>query len=313
MSAPLKIGLVKTAPVRAHYEGVAYDTLRILWRRKLLIATIPVAALLFTSMVLVLIGPRYTSQALILLNFNREEPATATKIQPIASMDPVAVVDSAASVIRSRTTANAVVARLGLDKDADFAHESALWRIVSDLRTALGLVGAKSSPRDLAVNSLMREVTVTNEPHSYIISIAITERDPERAATLANAVALEYLRGEAKKQLADKQAGVERELAQLSSIYGASHPNYVVKRAMLENLEASLGALRDGSLAADAYELMIGQSFIAAEKVTAPSGPNIMLILGLAVGAAFAVGTWLALLLGPVGRPEAAGRRSPKA
>jgi uncharacterized protein involved in exopolysaccharide biosynthesis len=313
MSAPLKLGLVKTAPARAHYEGVAYDTLRILWRHKLLIATIPIAALLFTSMVLVLVGPRYTSQALILLNFNREEPATAAKIQPIASMDPVAVVDSAASVIRSRTTASAVVARLGLDKDPYFARESALWRIVSDLRTALGLIGAKPSPRDLAVNSLMREVTVTNEPHSYLISIAITERDPERAATLANAFALEYLRGEAKKQLADKQAGVERELAQLSSIYGVSHPSYVVKRAMLDSLEASLGALRGGSVADDVYKFVIGQSFIAAEKVTAPSGPNIMLILGLAVGAAFAGATWLALQLRPIGRSEAPGRRSPKA
>ena len=312
MSAPLKIGLFKAVPVRAHYEGVAHDTLRILWHRKLLIATIPFAALLFTSMVLVLIGPRYTAEALILLNFNREEPATTAKIQPIASMDPVAVVDSAASVIRSRTTASAVVARLELDKDPNFAHESTVWRIVSDLRTALGLVGAKPSPRDLAVKSLMREVTVTNEPHSYLISIAITERDPERAATLANAVALEYLRGEAQKQLADKEAGVERELAQISSVYGVSHPNYVAKRAMLESLEASLDALRGGSLADDANELVIGQSLIAAEKVTAPSGPNIMLILGLAVGAAFAVGVWLALLLRPVG-PEVARKRTPKA
>ena len=154
---------------------------------------------------------------------------------------------------------------------------------------------------------------MTNEPHSYLISITITERDPERAATLANAVALEYLRGEAKKQLADKQAGVERELAQLSSVYGVNHPSYVVKRAMLDNLQASLGALGGGSVADDVYKFVIGQSFVAAEKVTAPSGPNIMLILGLTVGAAFAGATWLALLLRPMGRSEATGRRSLKA
>jgi uncharacterized protein involved in exopolysaccharide biosynthesis len=307
MSAPLKIELVKNAPVRAAYEGVAYDTLRTLWRRKLSIGTLSVTALLLASIVLVLVGPRYTGEALIQLNFDRDEPATATNIQPVAPMDPVAIVDSAASLIRSRATASAVVARLGLDKDPAFAHESALWRIVSDVRTALGLVGAKASPRDLAVNSLMRVVTVTNQPHSYLISIATTARDPEQAATLANAVALEYLRGEARKQLAHRQAAVMRELAQLSSIYGVSHPGYAAKRVMLENLNAAIDILRDGSPADDTYEQVIGQSFIAAEKVTAPSGPIIMLILGLAVGAAFALGTWLALLVGRPIRPEAVG------
>jgi uncharacterized protein involved in exopolysaccharide biosynthesis len=311
MTAPLRIELSETTPLRAHYEVAMHDNLRLLWRRKLLIALLMAFAVVLASIAVVLIGPRYTSEAVIQLNFSREESLADAKIQPIVSMDPVAVVDSAASIIRSRTTASAVVARLGLDKDPDFAHESALWHILSDLRNALGLVGAKPSPRDLAVNSLMREVTVTNEPHSYLISIAITGRDPERAATLANAVALEYLRGEAKKQMADKQAGLERELGQLASVYGVSHPDYVLKRAALEDLEARMDALRGGSLAADASEFVIGQSFIAAEKVTAPSGPNILLILGLTVGATFVVGIWLALLLRPAGRSEAAARRSP--
>jgi hypothetical protein len=44
---------------------------------------------------------------------------------------------------------------------------------------------------------------------------------------------------------------------------------------------------------------VIGQSFVAAEEVMVPSGPNITMILGLAVGAALLVGIWLALLLGP--------------
>jgi uncharacterized protein involved in exopolysaccharide biosynthesis len=301
MTAPLKIDMGETTLLRAHYEGVMRDTLLVLWRGKLLIVAIVAFAVLLASISVVLIGPRYTGEALILINFSREGPATDTKIQPIASLDAVAVVDSAAKVIRSRATASAVVARLGLDRDPDFARESALWRMVSGSRTALGLDGTTPSPRDLAVNSLMRNVTVTNEPRSYVISIAITERDPERAATLANAVALEYLRGNAKQLLADEQAGVERELAQLSSVYGAKHPGYVRNRTKLENLEARLSALRDGSRAEDASGFVTGQSFIAAEKVTVPSGPNLRLILGLTVGAAFVVGAWLALPLRPKG------------
>jgi uncharacterized protein involved in exopolysaccharide biosynthesis len=310
MTALLKIEKDEAIPLRAHYEGVAHDTLRILWRRRLPIAAIVVAALLLASIALVLIGPRYTAEATIQLNFIREEPATGAKFQPIAAVDAVALVDSAARIIRSRATASAVVARLELDKDPDFARESTLWRMLSGVRAALGFEGETPSDRDLAVNQLIRKVTVTNELRSYLISVAITTADPERAAKLANTVALEYLRGQMLQQLADAQAAVERELAQLLSVYGVRHPNYVLGRAKLENLQARLSALRDGSPADDTAKLVMGQSFVAAEKVMVPSGPNIILILGLSVGAALAVGIWLALLLpsGQTDRPSRALR-----
>jgi uncharacterized protein involved in exopolysaccharide biosynthesis len=56
-----------------------------------------------------------------------------------------------------------------------------LWRVLSGVRAALGLEGG-DAPRDLAVNQLMRKVTVANEPRSYLILISITAGDPERAA-----------------------------------------------------------------------------------------------------------------------------------
>jgi len=308
MTTPLKLEKYETNLLRTHYEGVARDTLRILWHRKSPIAAIVISAFLLASIALVLTGPRYTGEAMVHLNFIREEAATGAKIQPIAAVDAVALVDSAARVIRSRATASAVVARLDLDKDPDFARESTLWRVLSGVRAALDLKGTTPTPRDLAVNQLMRKVTVTNDPRSYLISVAITTGDPERSAKLANAVALEYLRGQMLQQLADAQAAVERELAQLSSVYGVRHPNYVLGRAKLENLQARLTALRDGSPADDTVKLVMGQSLVAAEKVMVPSGPNIILILGLAVGAALAVGIWLALLLpsGQTDRPSSA-------
>jgi hypothetical protein len=39
-----------------------------------------------------------------------------------------------------------------------------------------------------------------------------------------------------------------------------------------------------------------GQSFVAAQKVMTPSGPNILLVLGLTVVGALGVGIWLAWL-----------------
>src|SRR5260370_3034522 len=116
-------------------------------------------------------GPRKTSKATIHLNFTREEPTTGTKIQPIASIDAVALEDGAIRVIRSRATASAVVARLGLDKDPDFAPEATLWRVLSDVRGAPGLGGKTPAPRALSVYQLPRRDTGTNDPPSPFISV----------------------------------------------------------------------------------------------------------------------------------------------
>src|SRR5882724_1584676 len=165
MTAQLKIKEIvenEATLLRAHYEEVARETLGILWHQKRLIVGILLVALSVASIALVLIGPRYSAEAMIQLNFIREEPATGAKTQSTATVDAVALIDSAARVIRSRATANAVVARLGLDKDPDFARESTLWRVLSGVRRALGLEGVTPTPRDLAANQLMRKVTVAN-------------------------------------------------------------------------------------------------------------------------------------------------------
>jgi uncharacterized protein involved in exopolysaccharide biosynthesis len=306
MTAQLKIKEDEASLPRAYYEEVARDTLGILWHQKLLIVGILVAALSAASIALVLIGPRYSAEAMIQLNFIREEPATGTKTQSIAAVavDAVALVESAARAVRSRATANAVVARLGLDKDPDFSRESTLWRVLSNVRAALGLEGVTPTPRDIAANRLMRKVTVANEPRSYSISIAVTTSDPEQAATLANVVALEYLRGQMLQQLSGTQAAAERELSQISSVYGARHPSYVVARTRLDTLQNRLTALRDGPPDDDTVRLVTGQSFVAAERTLVPSGPPIILILGLTAGAALGVGIWLALWLAPLRQPR---------
>jgi uncharacterized protein involved in exopolysaccharide biosynthesis len=301
MTAQLKIKENEATLLRAYYEyeEVARNTLGILWHQKLLIVGILLAALFFASIFLVLIGPRYTGEATIHLNFTREEPTIGTKIQPIASVDAVALVDGAIRVIRSRATASAVVARLGLDKDPEFARESKVWRVFSIVRTGFGLTAVEPSPRDFAVNELMRRITVASEPRSYLISVTTTAGDPERAATLANTVASEYHRGQMLQQLADTTAAAEHELTQLSSVYGVRHPSYVLARTRLGTLQNRLTALRDRPPDDDTIGLVRGGSFVAAEKTFFPSGPHIILILGLTAGAALGVGIWLALRLAP--------------
>jgi uncharacterized protein involved in exopolysaccharide biosynthesis len=301
MKSQLKISskIVSTdaGSVRKHYEGIAYETLRTIWRRKVMIGAILVVAFLLASAALVLVGPRYTSEALIDLNFNSLEPISHGSGQATVSIDPVALVDGAARVIRSTTNAGAVVTRLGLDRDPRFARESILWRALSDARILVGLAGVTPSPRDLAIKTLMGMVAVNHEPRSYLISVEVTTNDPARAAMLANTVALEYLRGQMLGQLTEQEATATREFAQLSSVYGARHPSYVAALAKLEDIRTRRNQVLGSGSADDVGKFAKGQSFIAAQEIMVPSGPNIAIVLGVSMAVALAIGVWLALLL----------------
>jgi uncharacterized protein involved in exopolysaccharide biosynthesis len=279
---------------KSHYQ-VVYDTLNILWARAVPILWGLAVALALALIALVLIGPRYTGQATIQFNFVREEPATGSKLLPTATIDPIAVVDSAAPIVRSRATANAVVTRLGLDKDPVFARGSHLWRLFSGIRSLLGFKEAAISNHDLAEDQLMRQIAVTIDPRSYLMSISVTAADPDRAARLANAVALEYLRGQLQQQLTDAYAAAERQMVDLSAIYGIRHPAYQSEQLKLERLHSRLRELREEPFDEAAASRVAGQSFVAAQKVVVPSGPNILLVLGLTAIAELGIGAWLAL------------------
>jgi ABC-type multidrug transport system fused ATPase/permease subunit len=279
--------------LRAHYEAVAQHALRILWQRKWLIAATAVASLVIAVIALMQMGPRYTSEALIQASLTLN-PDTSTKSQSVVSVNAAEVADSTARVIRSRTTADAVVAQLGLDKDPRFERQPPLSRWLSAVRSALGLQQTTLTPRDLAVDALMRQVRVTAEPRSYLISVTVTAGEPEIAAKLANAVAVEYLRRQTLKELAEARSAVEHDLTDASLVYGPRHPTYLRASTKLEQLDARVAALRDASSTEDLIKLATGHSLIAAHMVMKPSGPDIPLILTLAILGGLSLGISLA-------------------
>jgi uncharacterized protein involved in exopolysaccharide biosynthesis len=305
MNTAIKIVTNKTSVPKAHREEIAYDTLAALWRGKWLIAGILAGALVFALTVLVLLEPRYTAEAIVQFDFGRpeparEEPIAAAKAQPApTTLDANALVDSAAILIRARANADAVVTQLALDKDPRFTRPSTFLSWLSAIQSALGLERSTLLPsaHELAVDVLMRQVTVTTEPRSYLVSIGATSEDPRRAATIANTVALTYLRSQALRRLEDEKATAELEVAELSSKYGVRHPNYARSEARLEQLKTKAQALRDGSAAEHSVELEIGESLLPAAVVAVPSSPNIKLILGITVVVALGAGIWIALRL----------------
>jgi capsular polysaccharide biosynthesis protein len=287
---------------RVHYERVAYDTLRVLWRHKSLVAVVLGIALAALSVALVLVAPRYTGEAMIQLNFTRDEAIVGEKVQSTAAVDAAAVVDSAARVIRSRAIATAVVTLLGLDNDPAYTRLSLPARALSSVRSAFGV--PEPTPHELAVARLMSQTTVANDPRAYLITVAVTASDPKRAAQLANWIASEYLRGQLQEQAAEAYAVAEREMKAVSSVFGPHHPSYVNGSAKLLRLKAELATAQRGGatqeqeavMARDMVRLAAGQSLLPAEAVMVPSGPNTMLLFALTIFVGLVLGVLLSFL-----------------
>ena len=60
----------------------------------------------------------------------------------------------------------------------------------------------------------MWQVRVTNNSRSYLISVSATSDLPENVARIANAVASEYLRGQALQEATEARAAAETEIAE---------------------------------------------------------------------------------------------------
>jgi uncharacterized protein involved in exopolysaccharide biosynthesis len=297
-NATRHLQLAKGAAIVPSVPKVVYDRFGILWARAPLIVAGLVAVLALASTALVLIGPQYTARAMIQFNFVREEAGKDAKIAPTASVDAMAVLNNAAPIIRSAATANGVVTRFGLDKDPAFARGSLLWRGFSKVRSLLGFEEKILSDHDLAEEQLIRRISVSNDPRSYLVSISVTARDPESATRLANAVALEYLRGQLLQQSSESHAAAEREVSDVSATYGVHHPAYQSAQAKLESLRRRLRAVREEPFDEAVASRVTGQSFVAAQKIMIPSGPHILIVLGLSALVELCLGTWLALQAG---------------
>ncbi|MGY4320627.1 hypothetical protein [Bradyrhizobium sp. JR3.5] len=288
---------------RIHYEQVVHDALGVVWRHRQLVMITVVLAQAAFLVAFMFMASRYTGEATIQLEFVRNENIAGERLQSTAAVDAAAVVDSSARIIRSRGTASAVVSALRLDQDPDYARPGRLERALSHVWPYLGAHPAPT-PRELAITRLMKQITVTNDPRSYLIAIAVTTSNPQRAANLANWVASEYLRGRLRAQATEAYAAAERELAGLSAVLGPRHPTYVGAQAKLERLkEAMEGAEKnpafdnqDSAPARDMVRSAAGQTLLPAEAVMVPSGPNGPLLFALTLLAALALGGLLSLL-----------------
>jgi len=297
---------------------LAFQTISAIWRRRWLILGIVVLSIAVTAGVLAKMERSYRSEAVIRLDFAREQPLSVQQQAQSLSVEASAIIESEARVIRSGVIARRVVTRLNLTSEPAFSpHRSLLHR-------ALDLVGINVTQSsvpltDRIVIELLNNLSVSNDSRSYLITISYVSSDPEIAASVANTFASEYLRSRSEAAISSAQhtslwlAGqIEEKRAALAHVEktipsAAEQIDTTAREADLARLQAQASTIRERlKTLTDSYENVrslialkpsAGQLVIQAETGRSPYGPNPWAALGLTFIAAIIAGVALALLL----------------
>jgi polysaccharide biosynthesis transport protein len=178
-------------------------------RRKLLIWSCGAAMALIGAVAIVAWAPpRYTAEAVIIIDPRKTDVTTYTPV--VSNLSPenlIAAVRSEVKAFRSPALAGQVVGRLKLDENPIFTRPSlgaALRGFVH--RFVPGVDAGRQD--NVAVEQLLHHLTVENDGRSYAIEVRYTAPDPDLAAQIANAYAEIYLTDQAEaKTRTTKQAG----------------------------------------------------------------------------------------------------------
>ena len=168
-----------------------------LWRGRATILGTTIAALLL-AVVFVLVAPhRYTAITEILIDpvdlhavANDATPSTPT------SETALLLIDSQVRVLMSDDVLRPVVKSQELANDPEFVGKpSPLRALVDAVLAPLGRhepLGA-GDPALTALNALKKAMRVTRAERTYVVDVAVSSKDPVKAARLANAIAQSYL------------------------------------------------------------------------------------------------------------------------
>jgi capsular exopolysaccharide synthesis family protein len=118
--------------------------------------------------------------------------------------------------------------------------------------------------------SIEDKVESAVDQEANIIDVAVSDRDPERAAAIANAVATSFLNKRAdleRDQIRSARRALERELRQLTATPEAGVPP-------APNANVQVQAIREQLSQLAAREPTAGADFQLAERATAPSAPT---------------------------------------
>jgi polysaccharide biosynthesis transport protein len=249
---------------------------------------------------LMTVTPRYTAVAELLLEPRKANIFGAEAIMPELDLDSGSI-DSQISVIESINLLRRVVDKLDLTNDTEFGAAAgpgligAIKGFIADLLPQEQVADTKPDagaeeaipPEVLgAVFSLRSALSVERVGREYVIRIAVTAKDPDKAARLANAVSDAFVvnrlnvRYEAAKRasawLADRMEGLRAQLRQSEQALAAFRREHNLETLSSESKvtlsEQQLAELSGKLAAARAVTAERKAKYEQAQEVAAKGG-----------------------------------------
>ncbi|TDX62135.1 exopolysaccharide transport family protein [Methylosinus sp. sav-2] len=167
------------------------------WRRWKVIVATAIVAMALAFLALLIVTPRFTATAQILLEPRKEKIFGAEQILPELNLE-TSNVDSQVSVIQSINLLRRVVEKEKLMQDKEFGQSQklGLFGFLTGLFSSSEPAGKVESqageiPPDVlaSIKRLREALDVQRVNRTFVLSVSITSEDPAKAVRLTNAVA----------------------------------------------------------------------------------------------------------------------------
>lgn len=176
------------------FDRLVAEMVAIIRRQSRLIIAVALAMLTLALFYVALRPSQYRATTTILIDPARANVLQSQQVLALPTVDS-GTVDSQVEILKSDIVAQNLVRRLKLAEDPEFNRTSAVRALLNPLLRVLSGSSEPSSDeqeRNTAA-AVQRNLTVQRSGTSYIIEVSFVSLDPEKAATIANAVSDVFL------------------------------------------------------------------------------------------------------------------------
>lgn len=267
------------------------------------------AALGFAALYLITAVPTFTAKALLIVN---SRPTL---------MDAAAVstaLESQIRIIKSETIASAVIEKLGLAQDPEFATSKGRSMISISRLLGWSKPQTEDSAARYALEPFDRKLSAKRVGPTFLIEITFDSKDPDRAAQILNAVAEKYITRPMDKPGLQDEKWVQNRLDELSTQalaaqkaledYSKNRKGLADSAATIDKLAAAAESsknaydnfryvLRKQATQQQQASLEFEASLISgASPPLRASSPKAAVVLGAAIAGGLLLGIFIAML-----------------
>lgn len=231
------------------------DVLRGVWRRKLLLGCVTLAALGAGLGLVKILKPIYSTEAQVLIQ-SLETPydrVQATDAQRIDTAVDDRVITSQIAVVQSDDLGRRVVASLGLDQKPEFNSLLKGIGTIGQFKIALGFADDPrlKTPEERALGRYLDQLSVYQTTNSNVIVIKYTSTDPATAASVANMLAETYVLWTRESQSRPTERAREWLAGQISEL----RQKLAGSEEAVENFRAEAGLLQGATVTLGTQEI----------------------------------------------------------